>query len=360
MAKEGYCIYCGKEGPYSKEHYLPECLGKFRHYEVLDDRICKCCNNSFSNLDEVLCRTGMTGAIRKILEVSGRRGSPWDTFGKSFRHSKPAEMYDCDGVQYEPDGRTGPSIDVSCQLMIHMVDGEIKRVIIPDRARQDKEHLKHFLKNEWQSQKISPTSIDKITRQGCEVYENEWNLILAVVAELKLFHYGKVEFTEVPVSPLVDVTMKLPITSEYMRAVAKVGFHYFLKFFRGYRGSEPQFEAIREFIKTGENIKTDIDIGRFAKVDYSFTSTSDVQKKPPGWSGHIIGAGVSNNDYRAWMRFGIISKSKFVNPTFNIFLGENPSPLYLLRPSTVAHKFEYFEEGRRGKFDGQVIKMPNW
>ena len=358
MAKkgqEGTCIYCGAEGPYSEEHYLPECLGKFRHYEVLDDRICKRCNNSFSNLDEVLCRTGVTGAIRKILEVSDRRGgSPWDSFRKSFHYADPAEMYDRDGVRYEPDGRAGPSIRDSCQLMIHKKDGEVTRVLIPDWARQDKDRLKRFLKDELEG--LNPDDIEKIEGR---FYEGEWNLILAAVAELQLFRYERAELTEVPGGQLVDVTLKLPITSEYMRAVAKVGFHYFLKFFPGYRGSEPQFEAIREFIKTGENIKTDVDIGRFVKINYSLISISDIHRKPPDWSGHIIGAGVSSGDYRAWIRFGVISRSKFATPTFDIFLGENPFPLHLLKRSSVAHRFEYFDRGKQGKYDGEVTKARN-
>jgi hypothetical protein len=33
--KIGRCIYCGTVGTYSEEHYLPECLGKFRNYELV-------------------------------------------------------------------------------------------------------------------------------------------------------------------------------------------------------------------------------------------------------------------------------------------------------------------------------------
>lgn len=40
----------------------------------------------------------------------------------------------------------------------------------------------------------------------------------------------------------------------YYRAIAKVAFHYFLVYSRlGAKGDEPEFEALREFIKTGKN-----------------------------------------------------------------------------------------------------------
>jgi hypothetical protein len=38
----------------------------------------------------------------------------------------------------------------------------------------------------------------------------------------------------------------------YIRALAKLGFHYFLKFSNLYRGSEPEFGPIRAFIRNGD------------------------------------------------------------------------------------------------------------
>src|SRR5438105_4128469 len=70
----GKCIYCAREGEMSGEHYLPRCLGSFRGYELLNDRICEDCNNSFSPLDEPFCHSGPEAITKDMLGIEGRRG----------------------------------------------------------------------------------------------------------------------------------------------------------------------------------------------------------------------------------------------------------------------------------------------
>src|SRR5689334_16868560 len=70
-AKRGKCIYCGDEKELSREHYLPECLGRFENYETLDDRICTECNHKLGQLvDEQFCRGGQVGYFRTFLGIT--------------------------------------------------------------------------------------------------------------------------------------------------------------------------------------------------------------------------------------------------------------------------------------------------
>jgi hypothetical protein len=46
-------------------------------------------------------------------------------------------------------------------------------------------------------------------------------------------------------------------TSKYFRALAKIGFHYFLKYMGGFHGSEPAFSDIRNFITNGTAAEVD-------------------------------------------------------------------------------------------------------
>jgi hypothetical protein len=69
----GKCIYCPAEGEMSDEHYLPRCLGRFRGYELLSDRVCERCNNRLSPLDEQFCRSGTEAIVRDLLGVKGGR-----------------------------------------------------------------------------------------------------------------------------------------------------------------------------------------------------------------------------------------------------------------------------------------------
>lgn len=53
----------------------------------------------------------------------------------------------------------------------------------------------------------------------------------------------------------VRVRTKFTVTDHYFRAIAKMGFHYYLTHTkRGYRGDEKCFKAIRHFIMEGGNI----------------------------------------------------------------------------------------------------------
>ena len=59
------------------------------------------------------------------------------------------------------------------------------------------------------------------------------------------------------VAPLVngaeiDGEMKTEISEKYVRAIAKVGFHFFLKYFRNFSGLEPDFDDIKRFIYQGK------------------------------------------------------------------------------------------------------------
>lgn len=62
---------------------------------------------------------------------------------------------------------------------------------------------------------------------------------------------------ELEVAPLVngaEITgeMKAEISEKYIRAIAKVGFHFFLKYFPNFSGLEAEFDDIKRFIYHGK------------------------------------------------------------------------------------------------------------
>jgi len=67
-----HCIYCGSED-LSEEHYLPACLGSFKNYVPLTDRVCLKCNAICGQLDEQLCRSGGESYFRVFLGITGRK-----------------------------------------------------------------------------------------------------------------------------------------------------------------------------------------------------------------------------------------------------------------------------------------------
>ena len=54
----------------------------------------------------------------------------------------------------------------------------------------------------------------------------------------------------------IEGEMKAPISEKYLRAIAKVGFHYFLKYFPHFSGLEPEFDDIKQFIYHGTATRT--------------------------------------------------------------------------------------------------------
>jgi hypothetical protein len=46
--------------------------------------------------------------------------------------------------------------------------------------------------------------------------------------------------------------MKAPISAQYLRAIAKIGFHFFLQHFNQFSGLEAEFDDIKRYIYLGE------------------------------------------------------------------------------------------------------------
>ena len=66
------CIYCSRVAD-SVEHPLPAAFGEFKSAPLLENRICKKCNNqSLGILDEQLTRCGPEAFFRKLYDVHGR------------------------------------------------------------------------------------------------------------------------------------------------------------------------------------------------------------------------------------------------------------------------------------------------
>ena len=349
--KIGRCIYCGRIKQFSREDYLPRAFGTFRGYEKLNDRICNDCNNCFSNLELEFLRTGIVGALRRLYGIEGRKHhEQHDPFWERLGIIPPVEFYESPlGTRLEPSGRKDGSVQRMRQIVIHDPQGQVRQVPISDRAMSDKEILRNLLSTELR--KFNFANGPLVEFHGDQ---KEWQEIAAIIDELRLFHYEGITWTEPTHSDqIADVGVLALVTEKHMRAVAKIVFHYFLKHFPKYRGCEPQFEEIRKFIKTGENISSGGDIDKFVKLTHSPLAMSQrLLEGMPGWRGHILVAGFDYLSFRGWVQFFIIPKVRFIAPTYEVFLGQNPSPIHYKDMS--AHRFVYFSSGKQDGCDGYM------
>jgi hypothetical protein len=268
--KTGKCIYCGEDKKLSEEHYLPIGLGKFVGVEKLKDRICEDCNTGFSNnkkgsdLDGEFCKTGMVGALRELRGIEGRKHhTKHDPFWDKYKNLPLAILHDTKTkIRLESGGRKDFSITRMRQIIIYTSEGQTYQIPISDDKINNKDHLKETL--DLELRRFNFSKVKTIMYYGDQ---DEFQKVKMCINELQLFRYAKETWTEpTGKDELLDVTLIVQITENHMRAVAKILFHYFLKQFPRFRGDEPEFDEIRKFIKTGENIESASDIDRFARL----------------------------------------------------------------------------------------------
>src|ERR1700730_2902634 len=70
------CIYCNEHESNAREHYLPQCLGRFQNFEPLLDRLCQKCNQEIGNeIEREFCRRSPEAVLRNTNWIKGQTGS---------------------------------------------------------------------------------------------------------------------------------------------------------------------------------------------------------------------------------------------------------------------------------------------
>jgi hypothetical protein len=178
--------------------------------------------------------------------------------------------------------------------------------------------------------------------------EREW--VESLLATLKVEHQTTWSRPPGPITYGPSV-VKFELTSRYFRAIAKIGFHYFLTKFPYFRGDESCFSDIRTFIMS-ERCAVD-KCRRF--VSYS--------------AEHIAWQLRAGAQLTVWGHF-LAAEANYLNmtATVELFAGPGKRPLsYAIKlgrnPSLLdckeAHAdfFEYFPKERRTAYDGTVSPL---
>ena len=139
---------------------------------------------------------------------------------------------------------------------------------------------------------------------------------------------------------------------DYYRAIAKIGFHYYLlNSRRGVRGDEPEFAAIRRFIKEGG------DRGPFFSkpAAHFLLPFGEVPGGhailPQSWA-HVLAADDSYGDAVAMV--SLFMGPERLAPTYHINIGRLESPL-ILPGNCCTHAYLYDAEPSNGKYAGRVV-----
>jgi hypothetical protein len=234
------CIYC-ESTDFSKEHHLPRCLGNFRGYVTLNDRVCVGCNGKCKTLDEQLCRSGGESFFREYLGITGRKNQ--EKANPFYRGSSGGGRLGMEGTS-SVDGRT---------VSLELEKGEVRELRhVSLITRDGKQHLIPIpvgMTPEEFKVRFDRLQIERAKHAHVYASADEIPWIESLLGTLKFEKNVQWEDGSEPIQ-YKNVVINFTVTERYFRAIAKIGFHYFLSTMPQFRGDEKCFEDIRNFIMT--------------------------------------------------------------------------------------------------------------
>ena len=252
----GPCIYCGRPAD-GREHWLPASLGSVRGDVTLFDRICANCNGELGRtVDQEFARTGLVGYMRAAHAiVPGGGDGPGPFYYRAGAAQPPTELripdpegrYDVLAEARPHPDQEGEFVATAIrQIVFRQADGTISLLAFPRawtggilresirrRALENAEPIELYLDDD---ETPDSAALRAVLRAAIPNMPN-----------VKCWYGGN---SDAIVTHRGEMRAGVSIT--YIRAIAKLGFHYFLKFSNLYRGSEPEFDAVRAFIRNGD------------------------------------------------------------------------------------------------------------
>jgi len=341
------CLYCFEE-PNSEEHPLPAAFGEFTNAPTLKNYICVQCNSKrIGLLDEQYVRCGPEGLLRKKFGIAGRehhekvnpfyRGSAG---GRRIEFLFWDEAFQCDVNVELLGGNQGRQL---CELILREKSGQNPPCHIALRPEMSAEELRKIvsllnMKGDLESR----ISYDPVTEQWAqELIKEAWPSVS--------FSEGVVGATN-----FQGGIAKFQVTGRYYRAIAKIGFHYFLTQFPKYTGLEAIFSDIRSFIiEDTEGLFPDR-VNQFIGVRPHplAIAMSDPKIIPNGWVGHLICAEIRDGVCLAHYEPFISPEGRLRART--IYLGRDDAGG---ESAIQAHLHRYFEHGKQGRFSGEALSV---
>ena len=335
------CIYCKERESDAREHYLPQCLGRFQNFEPLLNRLCQKCNEDISALEREFCRRSPEAIVRSANWIRGqRRGSK--------RTPKPANIYQPEKIRgrhlymYGPDPETGRDIlwqtdtnkpgaikEISQFVLFDNQGEQTHHIPIPTEIRTGRE-LMDLFREEGVTFPIPKAQV--IASSGDE------DRVQAMCQELN----WKVDLQRRKGGRVRRQFFKVEFGPAYFRALAKIGFHYALRYIPTITGNEGAFRALREFIRDGTG------------DHQQFLTECKAALNPDGPPGHILTA-VANPNSLIIVNMQFFAGCKTELPQWRLVLGDNPTALYVEQAS--AHFFSYTQEEDGRLTGGEVVAM---
>jgi hypothetical protein len=347
MANMNRCLYCEQE-PHSQEHPLPAAFGEFLNAPLLNDRICGRCNTErIGLLDEQYTRCGPEAILRKRFEIGGRaHHEKVNSFYRGSAGGRRLEFLTWDNK-------------FQCEVNVELLGGDKGRQLSELIFREKSGQIHHVpLKPEMTPEQLLiivaglKISGEYETRVTFDPPTEQW------VPDLikKAWPASSMSKGVVGSSRFKGGLVKFQVTDRYFRAIAKIGFHYFLTQFPNFTGHEATFSDIRRFIIDESHGIVADRVNKFISARPSPLSVpmSDPNIQPNGWIGHLLCAEI---------RAGccLAHYEPFISPhgrlkARSIHLGVCDSA----QDNAInAHLYIYYANGKQGRYSGDALEFPS-
>jgi hypothetical protein len=335
------CIYCGSTD-LNIEHHLPRALGSFKGYMPLTDRVCKRCNGICGQLDEQLVRCGSEAFFRMFLGISGR--SAHEKVNPFYRGSSRGGRLEMVGTNHD----TGQEKELELVGPDSVRELRFAKLVGEDGKTYTITIMDGMTKEEFQ-RRVLATGVKLFKQVDLSAAPEEIPWVESLFEGFTM--RGKAEWVQ-PKGPIMygPFTIKFTVTDRYFRAIAKMGFHYFLTKFPRFRGDEPCFERIRNFIINDCPIDEVPRYLTYSREPFEYNLRAGARLS--AW-GHLISAQSDYNDFTARVQL-------FVGPqtrpnVYTIPLGQNPSRLHY--SEAYGDFFAYYPAEDRNEYDGEVAEL---
>jgi hypothetical protein len=341
------CIYCGSPFDPTRgegDHIIPDALGHFEG-RLIFRGACPRCNGRAGNSEQQLLRCAPEAFIRQMLQPVTSRGNRGN--GPAAANGMPSPRQTINRGDHqelvEPSQDNPRDILAVDQLVVTDNERGTRYIRLNPNmtAARLRERINALAPNPSGTCYLhcDETVADRYTALMREVFPDgtltEREGDDAGVRRVR----GRVEFR---------------FHDDYWRAIAKIGFHYYLlNNRRGFRGDEPEFTDIRRFIMEGG------DRGPFfskpaARFVLPFGELPNGNAVLPQKWAHVLAADES-------FQTAVAMVCLFVGPerppvARHINLGRFRSPIVVPNART-AHAYEYDAEPSQGRYAGRVVEI---
>lgn len=299
--------------------------------ELLENRLCTQCNNELGNRVETqFLRAGPTGFFRWLVGIQGRDGLPPSPFYRGAGGAEPIYV-----VGKAPDWpfeillELEPGTENVCPLRQIIFDHPLlgNRVIpILERFRNQPNKLREHLREEGLQ-----------SAKAIYVFGTEDEIPWIQSLLINLGQQPPQEWTSIDThQQRIELIVLATITEIYLRAVAKIAFHYVLKMFPELTGLEREFDGIKEFIWQGGQASQYV-----IRRNDQFIANFKLGYRPTNWM-HILAAERGKGHIKTFAQF-------FAGPhslplPYEVIIGRDPARIHM-PPRRYAHEYIVLEAG---------------